>query len=508
MSADGLVVNREVLPLLPRTYCLERKLVPLDRIENTLLLAMANPGDSFAIDDVRFMTGFDVEAVPASETAVVQAIETHYAANDAPGEVSPLFKAGDAIDQFTDTEENPSDEPSEEPPPDSGVVGLVNSILAGAVGEGASHVHFDPLESRLRVSYRVDGVLREVASHPTLVIPSVISRMKILSKLDIAERRLPQDGRLTIRSKGRTIHASLCTLPTARGERIVVIILDQQAAPKPMDELGFLPGDVERLKQAVRLSSGLVLVAGPRRSGRSTTIYSVLSDVDGGARCILTAEDPIACLMEGVQQTQIKDALGYSYATALKAFMRQDPDVIMIQEIRDLETADAVLQAVLDGYLVLSAVEAVNAPSALLTLLQLGARPAFVGSAVRFVLAQRLVRKLCECCKAEYTPSKDQLDRLSMSGVPSARDAQFLRGAGCAACGQTGYRGRLPVCEILTPLEGLKAALLTSPSPGQARKIAVDEGMTTLGQNALRQAIEGKTTLDEYWRVIAETESF
>jgi type II secretory ATPase GspE/PulE/Tfp pilus assembly ATPase PilB-like protein len=388
----------------------------------------------------------------------------------------------------------------------SPAIKALNGAIDDAVDQGASHIHFQPLESGLRVSFRVDDVLREVAILPGMLTDVIVGRLKKIAKLDVSERRQPQNGRIVLRVKdGSTRRIMVCTLPTSRGER-VVLAFDKPAVDRiAMNDLGFAPDVLERLKQTAQLTFGVVLIAGPQRSGRSTTLYSILDYMNDGNRCILTAEDPMAYALDGIGQVQVDASLGCDYAALIRAILRHDPDVIMVRDIRDRETADAVLQSA-GTHPVFCSVEANGAPQALLALIRLGGSPQMVASAVRLVMAQRFVRRLCENCRADDPASNETLARLSSMGVSVPADAKLSKGSGCQACRQTGYRGRLPIGEILTPSEAVRAALLKEVSGPELRKVAAGDGMTTLAAQTLNAAVAGRTTIGEYWRMVAETE--
>lgn len=466
MDPDSLFNNKAVLALVPKSICLKYKVVPVDRIENVLLVATTNPKDLFPLDDIKFMTGFDVVPVQASEAAIMEAIDRMTGDDDGGTEDKS------SEDDFSDSDSEPSP-----------VIKAVNDAIVDALEQGASHIHFHPLEAGVRVSFRVDDVLREVAILPGRLAPAIVSRLKIMAKLDIAERRLPQDGRIGFRLKdGSTRSVVVNTLPTSRGER-VVLAFDKPAVNRiAMSDLGFGPDVLERLKQAAQLTFGVVVIAGPPKSGRSTTLYSMLDYLNNGSRCILTAEDPIAYALDGIGQIEVNASAGLDYAALVRAILRHDPDAIMVRDTRDRETTNVVLEAA-SQHLVLTSVEADDARHALPALIGLGGSPQLVASAVRLVLAQRLVRRICDDCKADDPASQEALARLSAMGVAVPAGARFFQGAGCPACAGTGYRGRLPIGEVLTPPEA--------------------DLVTTFAAQTLQAALAGKTTMDEYWRMIA-----
>jgi type IV pilus assembly protein PilB len=490
MDPDGLSINNAVLGLVPKETCRKYTLIPLDRIERTLMVAIADPGNIFALDDIKFMTGYDVVPVEASEASILAAIERLH------GPPDPEDDGVETID----------DGPIDAAPP-APVVSIVNRLLTDAIEQDASDVHLQPTETGLRVSFRIDGVMRDCAALPRKVVDPLTSRLKIMAKLDIAERRLPQDGRIVLKlPDGRKKTFRMATLPTLWGERLVLHLPDHKRRV-PMAELGFSPEALDRLTRAVQLPSGLVVIAGPAGSGRSTTRYAIVDALNTGARSILTAEDAVELSLDGVGQVQLSPNIGMTPAAALRSFARHDPDVVMLCRIPDEETANIALELASNGVAVVSSLDADGAPAALLALAGLGCSPAVLASKVRCIFAQRLVRKLCERCKAEAPVSRDQLDSLRAAGIEVSPGSRLWEARGCPACRHTGYRGRLPIAEVLTCAGEVKAALMKGASAPELRTAAVADGMLTFAGQAAHAAISGQTTIDECLRLIADTQS-
>lgn len=491
MELDPFAIRPEVLDLVPEVMCRKYRLLPIDRIERSLMLAMADTNDSFAMDDIKFLTGLDVVPVAASEAAIAEALDS------APWPAQPnVTEPMEGITAFAlsespegqqeDTPEHSDDvtfdlsrvETSGEG--DSPVLRAVNKILIDAIRENATVVHLNPVEAGVRVSFRVDDTMREVIVLPKKLTQALVSRMKVLSHLDIAEKRLPQDGRLRIRvDRNGDIDMMVCTLPTSRGELITIRIDERRKPPRSLDELGLATDDLHELTQATQIASGLVLVAGPARSGRTTTLYALLKSLDTRSRSILTAEDPIAHAMDGIAQTQVREAIGFTYAAAIRSFCRHEPDLIVVDTTRDAETASALLAAAAAGIAAMATITADGAPEALLELARLEGGSSRVAATVRFVIAQRLVRRCCDGCK----------------------------GTGCDACGQTGYRGRFPIVELFRCSEAVRSALMSDADRATLRRLATGEGMKTFAAQALKAAESGLTTRDEYRRIAAETEA-
>ena len=523
VNLDTFDIQQDAAKILPEDVCRRHMLIPIARSGKVLTVAMADPTNVFAIDDVRFMTGFKLEPVISPEVAISRAIDRYYGADEKTeklssealiDEIEGYINEAEAeieieIAEKTETDLSKDEQSVAEAP----VIRMVNSILQEAVNKEASHIHLEPGERDFRVRFRIDGNLREIFSLPKRMRAPLTSRVKIIFNLDISEKRIPQDGKITLKINGKILDAMIFAFPTSHGERFLIQILDRESKVKDLDNLNFLPQDVERLKKALQLPSGIILITGPRGSGKTTTLYSVLNHLKSDELCILTAEKSIDCHLEGIGQTQVKSEIGLSYSDSLKALTQQDPDFIMIQEIQDSDIANTIAQTALDGYSILSSMDTKDAPSTLIKLLEFGIQPSLIGSAFSFILSQRLVRKICVNCKVEYSPFEGQLEDVavlmaSLNGKKGEQDpiSKFYKGAGCDECGGTGYRGRIPVCEILEVSGGIREAISKDVSWMDLRKIAIADGMETLSQNALKRANAGETSLEECLRIFQETD--
>jgi type IV pilus assembly protein PilB len=504
IDLETVEIEKDVLSLVSEDMCRRIPFIPISRSGEFITVAMPDPTDVNTIEDIQFVTNMKLKPVLASKEDITKALDKHLESQISPSSDKDIITTIEESSTEESEDFSKSVEQSEEAP----VVKLVNSILCDAVKKNASHIHLDPLENSMRVRYRVDGVLRDVIKIPPQMKNSLNSRMKIISNLDISERRLPQDGRLEIKFDGKTYETVLATLPTLHGERIVIKLLQSTNKLMDIEELGFSIDDLTRFEHAIGQQSGLILVTGPRESGKTTTIYAALNYLNTSEINILTIENPINVDLEGIGQTQIREEIGYNYVSALRSMMRQNPDIIMVQEICDLKTAEKIIQVTLDGYLILSSMDVDDSPAALLALLELGISPSMINSSVRFVLSQRLVRKVCESCKLESTLTKENLDiikdidPLLKTGESSEKD-KIYSGQGCDQCGQTGYRGRIPISETLILTPKIKQALLNKVSHHELRKTAIDEGMTTMAQDALKKVKKGETTLDECLRIFS-----
>jgi type IV pilus assembly protein PilB len=455
---------------------------------------MVDPASPIAVSEIKFLTGRDVRIAAATPTAVHATIDRLY------GAPSPLADALSQLgpsEQLDDTDDDPIREPlaaSEQAP----VVRLVNALLVEAVRRHASDVHIEPYERTLRVRFRIDGVLCEMM-HPPLAFHSAIAtRLKVLAQLDIAERRLPQDGRLRFRSPdGGETDVRISVLPTAFGEKLVLRVLDRSHLERDLESLGFEASALHELRSAIARPCGLVLVTGPTGSGKTTTLYAALAELNTPGINICTVEDPIEFPLFGVNQVQARDDIGLGFAIALRAFLRQDPDVVMVGEIRDLETADIAVKAALTGHLVLSTLHTSDAPSAVTRLIDMGVAPFLVAASVTLVVAQRLVRLVCAACAREHAMPIAAVRAAGWDGALFAT----RQGAGCAACGGTGFRGRAAVYELLPLGEDLREGLATGASVLELRRLARGAGMRTLRQAALALAASGVTSVEEIVRV-------
>ncbi len=494
-------IDPEVIKLLPKEVVEKYQILPVNRAGCTLILAMADPSNIYAIDDVKFLTGYNVEVVVAPETDLLEMINKYYevalGVDQIMGEMGEVSEAielseGDIDASIVDLEKSAEEAP---------VIKLVNLVMIDAMRRNASDIHMEPYEKEFRVRYRIDGVLYEIMKPPKKMQNAIISRVKIMSKLDIAERRLPQDGRIKIKvGKNREMDFRVSVLPTLCGEKVVLRLLDKGTLQLDLTKLGFDEGQLKLIEDAIHKPYGMVLVTGPTGSGKTTTLYSALTELNKISENISTAEDPIEYNLPGINQVQMHDAIGLNFATSLRAFLRQDPDIIMVGEIRDLETAEIAVKAALTGHLVLSTLHTNDAPSAINRLLNMGVEPFLVSSSVNVILAQRLVRKICQGCKEEVKiPSQALID----IGVPSERviAMKCYKGQGCKACSGTGFKGRIAVCEVMPVNEEIREFILGNKSAAELKREAIRIGMMTLRQSAIKKLMDGQTTFEEVIRV-------
>jgi type IV pilus assembly protein PilB len=501
INLEEYELDAEILKLVSRDQCEKHKVLPISRAGGSLVVAMADPTNLNAIDDLKFLTGYNIDPVIASETAISAAVEKYYNAGPSYDEVMAGFDEGEI--EFSGEEEGDLNIMElEKASEDAPVVRLVNMILLNAIKKGASDIHIEPYEKKLRVRYRIDGVLQEEMSPPLKLKNAIVSRLKIMASLDIAERRLPQDGRIKLKlGKGREMDFRVSVLPTLWGEKIVMRLLDKGNLQLDMAKLGFDPKPLDDFMWAIHQPWGMVLVTGPTGSGKTTTLYSALSDLNKIAHNISTAEDPVEYNLHGINQVQMHDEIGLNFAMALRAFLRQDPDIIMIGEIRDLETGGIAIKAALTGHLVLSTLHTNDAPSTITRMIDMGVEAFNVASAVNLVVAQRLVRRVCKHCSEVVTYREEELKSLS-EDLDAIRHIEFRRGKGCDTCGGLGYKGRAGLYEVMALSPELRRSILRGDSVAELRDTAVREGMLTLRMDGIKKVERGVTTLEE---VVKET---
>jgi type IV pilus assembly protein PilB len=513
-------IDPAVIKLVPAETAQKYQIVPLSRAGATLTIAMTDPTNVFAMDDIKFMTGYNVEPVVASEIAVIDAIQKYYGkagAAPAAAATSALEVASRALeempilsDQAGDVEvlddlEEISAETLAKQGEEAPVIKLVNVILMSAIQKGASDIHIEPYEKEFRVRFRIDGLLYNIMQPPMRFRDAMTSRIKIMAKLDIAEKRLPQDGRIKIRFQdngaSKDIDFRVSCLPTLFGEKIVMRLLDKDKLMLDMTKLGFESESLARFEAAIQRPWGMVLVTGPTGSGKTNTLYSSISRINTPETNIMTAEDPVEFNLVGVNQVQVRENIGLNFAAALRSFLRQDPNIILVGEIRDFETAEIAVKAALTGHLVLSTLHTNDAPSTVNRLMNMGIEPFLVASSLNLVCAQRLVRRICKnCAEPHPTPAP----ALLQAGF-TAEDANTVvpnRGRGCEKCNNTGYKGRVGLYEVMEITDELRELILVGASALELRRKAIDEGMITLRNSGLRKVKEGVTTIDE---VVRET---
>jgi type IV pilus assembly protein PilB len=502
INLDEYEIDVEVVKLVTKEVCEKHRIIPVSRVGSSLIVAMSDPTNLNAIDDIKFLSGYNVEPVVASETAIQAAIERYYNAGPSYEEVMADFNLGDEDIDFGGDEEEVNALELERQSADAPVVRLVNVLLLNAIRKGASDIHVEAYEKKLRVRYRVDGVLQEEMTPPLKLKAAIVSRLKIMSQLDIAERRLPQDGRIKLKlGKGREMDFRVSVLPTMWGEKVVLRLLDKGNLQLDMAKLGFDPEPLADFKWAIQQPWGMVLVTGPTGSGKTTTLYSALSDLNKSDVNISTAEDPVEYNLHGINQVQMHDEIGLNFAMGLRSFLRQDPDIIMVGEIRDFETAEISVKAALTGHLVLSTLHTNDAPATISRLLNMGVEPFLITASVNLVLAQRLARKICvDCKRAVDTDAKVLLD-LGVSEEQLATKPTIMKGTGCATCNNTGYKGRVALYEVMRFQDDLKERVLQGASGAELKAAAIKLGMATLRASGIKKVLEGMTTAEEILRV-------
>ncbi|MEO8679735.1 MAG: type IV-A pilus assembly ATPase PilB [Vicinamibacterales bacterium] len=535
IALNQFEIDPAVIKLVPAETARKYQIVPLSRAGATLTIAMTDPTNVFAMDDVKFMTGYNVEPVVASETAVLDSIDKYYGVSAAasagggssggmkgtgsikemaPGEsaldmatrslteVSTLLPDGADVEVLEDLEEISAEmltRQGEEAP----VIKLVNVVLMSAISKGASDIHIEPYEKEYRVRYRVDGILYNIMAPSLKMRDAITSRIKIMAKLDIAEKRLPQDGRIKIRfsDSGQTkeIDFRVSCLPTLFGEKIVMRLLDKGKLMLDMTKLGFEQESLTKLERQIEKPWGMVLVTGPTGSGKTNTLYSSITKLNTPETNIMTAEDPVEFNLPGINQVQVRESIGLNFAAALRSFLRQDPNIILVGEIRDFETAEIAVKAALTGHLVLSTLHTNDAPSTISRLMNMGIEPFLVASSLNLVCAQRLVRRVCVNCK---TDDKHAAPALEQVGFNSSDAASVVpkKGTGCEKCNKTGYKGRVGLYEVMEISDELRELILVGASALEIRRKAIEEGMITLRGSGLRKVKDGVTTIEEVLR--------
>ena len=479
--------------LLPEALSRRYRAIPIGERDGRLLVAMSDPANVYALDDIRTITGRDVQPVVATANDVEEAIQK-FSGMDSQVEAMASI-AAESVDETTaDLEEALEDAP---------IVKLVNAIMTQAVGDRASDVHLEPAEHNVRIRFRVDGVLHEpMPPAPKSIQGGLISRLKVMADLNIAERRVPQDGRISMKVGGRALDLRVATLPTVHGEKVVIRVLDKSNALLRLEDLGFLENAYDRFSESFRKPYGAILVTGPTGSGKSTTMYSTLNILNEESKNIITVEDPVEYRLAGVNQMQVNPKAGLTFASALRSILRADPDIVLIGEIRDKETATIAIEAALTGHLVLSSLHTNDAPSAISRLVEMDVETFLVASAIDAVVAQRLARKLCERCRAVYQPEQAELEAAGFPEWLWPEIPQLFKAQGCPACSNTGYRGRIGLYEVMQMSEEIERLTVERASADAIRNVAVQQGMMTLRDDGLEKARMGITTLDEVARVV------
>jgi type IV pilus assembly protein PilB len=483
-----------LLKTIPGRLVRRHKIIPIKKEGNNLTVAMADPMNVLAIDDLRLLMGCEIEPVHADEKDINTVIQKHFGMS----EVDKMFEefeflVNDHDDDAVKLEEEVVDE--------APVVRLVNSIFLQAIEQDASDIHIEPQEHQIRVRYRIDGILREVMTLPGKIHSAVISRVKIMSEMDIAEKRVPQDGRIQFRLGSREIDLRVSTLPTMYGEKVVTRLLDKGSMESYMIEnIGFEPLNLQRLTNALKSSYGMLLITGPTGSGKTTTLYAALNEINTIEKNIITIEDPVEYMLAGINQTQVNTKTGMTFAAGLRSILRQDPDIIMVGEIRDGETAEIAVKAATTGHLVLSTLHTNDSAGAITRLVNMDIEPFLVASSVLVAVAQRLARLICPECRQAYELPPGAPERLFI-GVEPDKPVTLYKGAGCSNCGNTGYKGRLAIHEVLPVTAGIRQLILNSAAADEIKQKAVAEGMITLKMDGIEKAMQGLTTIEEVMRV-------
>jgi type IV pilus assembly protein PilB len=537
VNLDLFDVDASVIRLIPREVADKYSVLPLSRVGATLTLAMVDPTNVFAMDDIKFMTGLNIEPVVVSEAGVQEAIEQYYggtreielasmveatlagAKGNGHANGNGFAMAADAVslaqldfDEEASEDVEVIDEDDEidvsslaRMSEDAPVVRLVNVLLVDALQRGASDIHIEPYEKEMRIRFRIDGVLYDVMHPPLRLRDALISRIKIMSKLDISEKRLPQDGRIKIklRSEGRSreLDFRVSTLPTLFGEKVVMRLLDKEKLMLDMTKLGFEPESLVKFKRNIERPYGMVLVTGPTGSGKTNTLYSALQSLNTTETNIMTAEDPVEFNLVGINQVQMKEQIGLNFAAALRSFLRQDPNIVLVGEIRDFETAEIAIKAALTGHLVLSTLHTNDAPSTISRLMNMGIEPFLVATSVNLIQAQRLIRRVCAECKEAVPTPAEALVEIGFT-PDEARDLKIFKGRGCAKCNNTGYKGRVGLYEVMEITDDIRELILIGASALELRKRAIENGMLTLRASGLVKIRNGVTTIEE---VVRET---
>ena len=503
ITLSQLDVDQELLRLVPAQIAKKYEVLPIRRVGDSLALAMADPTNVFALDDVAFMTNLKVLPLVAPQAAIRKAIDRFYDnQSEAISGVLTALSTEIPNVEVVDSEDTAKVDIFElkESADEAPVVKLVNMVLVDAIQKGTSDIHFEPYEKVFRIRFRIDGVLQEVLTPPKKLEAALISRLKIMSNLDIAERRLPQDGRIKLRYHQREIDFRVSTLPTIFGEKTVMRILDKDALQLDLTALGFDPWSMEQFTKAIHSPYGMILITGPTGSGKTTTLYSAIHTINSPDINIMTAEDPVEYNLKGVNQVQVNDEIGRTFAACLRSFLRQDPDVILVGETRDLETAQIGIRAALTGHLVLSTLHTNDCPSTPARLLDMGIPPFLVSSSLQLILAQRLGRRVCRDCKEPYEASEESL--VPYGHVPQGLGTvNFYKGKGCQTCNFTGMKGRVAIYEVMPISTEIRDLILRNATTNEIQDAACSQGMKTLRQNALQKVIDGVTTVEEVLRV-------
>ena len=509
VNLKTLEIEPDIIQLIPKELAKKHKIIPINRTGSTIVVAMVDPSNIFAIDDIKFHTGYNVEVVVATEKDIDDAFAQHYETSGmgtSSADLDGILGDFDDVEAVSNTEDDVDTSSLEAESEQAPVIKLVNAVLMNAIQKKASDIHIEPYEKSMRIRFRVDGDLREIMKPPLKLKNAIVSRIKIMSSLDIAERRLPQDGRIKLKiGKNKEMDFRVSILPTLFGEKVVMRLLDKSNLQLDMTKLGFQEAQLKDFQNAIHQPFGMVLVTGPTGSGKTTTLYSALSELNTEDVNLSTAEDPVEFNLNGINQVNVKEDIGLTFASALRSFLRQDPDIIMVGEIRDFETAEIAIKAALTGHMVLSTLHTNDAPSTITRLLNMGIEPFLVSSALNAIVAQRLARKICANCKEEIEVTDAMKTSLMDAGAKPEEIDKFkvFKGTGCEVCDGTGYKGRVALYEVLVISEPIKELILNGASSLEIKKEAIRLGMKTLRRSGLDKINEGVTSLEELLKVSA-----
>ncbi len=499
MRLTDIELNPEIVKLIPHDIASKFNVIAVSKLYKTLIVAISDPNNIYVLDAVKFITGCNIQPVISPENTISKAIETYY---DEGGALDDIIKdMNSELEVVEEPEDDLSEQDLQSQVQDKPLVKLVDGLIGDAIRKNASDIHFECYEKRIRIRYRIDGNLQETAPIPFKYRSAIVSRMKIMADLDISERRLPQDGRIKVKLGGRTVDLRVSVLPTIFGEKVVMRILDPKSLMVDMTKLGFPDLALKNFDEVIHLPYGMILVTGPTGSGKTTTLYSALKALNSSDVNIMTAEDPVEFNFEGINQVQIKSDIGLSFATALRSFLRQDPDIIMVGEIRDGETADIAIKAALTGHLVFSTLHTNDAPSTISRLVDMGVPSFLVAASTKLIMAQRMVRKICSLCKHEMEITPQMLEMLHLT-KEEATGLKIFRGKGCGHCNNTGYKGRTGLFEVMLVTPMIEKKIVQAAPTAEIREQAIKDGMMPLRSAGLDKLRNGITTIEE---IVAET---
>ncbi len=498
IELGNYLIDPKIADLVPEELARKYELIPVLKIGNRLTCAMVDPWNIFAIDEIRSKTGLVIEPAVATEAEIKKALNEHYGAK---GSMEDLIKSLDEQKLGVGGGKEPDIKKLQGIVEEPVVIKIVNLVIMKAIRERASDIHIEPEEEILKIRIRVDGMLHEMTSPPKHLQSALISRIKIMSDLNIAERRVPQDGRFTLKMEGKQVDVRVSCVPTIYGENVVLRLLDASSALLGLEVLGFSKPMLEKFKKLIIRPHGIILVTGPTGSGKTTTLYASLDKINTEEKNIITIEDPVEYKLAGVRQIQVDTKVDLTFANGLRSILRQDPNIIMVGEIRDLETAEIAVQAALTGHLVFSTLHTNDAPGAITRLTDMGVEPFLVSSSLIGILAQRLVRKICPECKEKHTPTKEELKDI---GLDASEKIDFYKGKGCVTCMNTGYKGRISIYELMVPDEKIHNAIIAKAPTDEIRKLALEAGMVTMMQDGIEKVRQGITSVEEVLRVTRE----